>query len=70
MDWKGRRGSRNIEDRRGSSMGRRVGISGVGAVVVLLPGLFLGVDVPPLLEGSGNAPGGPVDVTAQDRAAG
>jgi hypothetical protein len=51
-------------------MGRRVGISGVGAVVVVLPGLFLGVDVSPLLEGSGNAPGGPVDVTAQDRAAG
>jgi len=69
MEWKGRRGSRNIEDRRGSSMGRRVGISGVGAVVVV-PGLFLGVDVSPWLEGSGNAPGGPVEVTAQDRAAG
>jgi predicted metalloprotease len=70
MEWKGQRGSRNIEDRRGSSMGRRVGISGVGAVVVLLPGLFLGVDVSPLPEGSGYAPGGPVEVTAQDRAAG
>ena len=70
MEWKGRRGSRNIEDRRGSSMGRTAGISGVGAVVVLLLGLFLGVDVSPLLQGTGGAPGGQADLTAQERAAG
>ena len=70
MEWKGRRGSRNIEDRRGSSMGRGAGIGGVGAVVVLLLGLFLGVDVSPLLQGTGGAPGSPAELTAQERAAG
>lgn len=51
MEWKGRRGSRNIEDRRGMSMGRRAGsIGGIGAVAILLIGLFLGVDVTPLLN--------------------
>jgi predicted metalloprotease len=70
MEWKGRRGSRNIEDRRGSSMGRGAGIGGVGAVVVLLLGLFLGVDVSPLLQGTGGAPGTPAELTAQERAAG
>jgi predicted metalloprotease len=70
MEWKGRRGSRNIEDRRSSSMGRAVGIGGVGAVVVLLLGLFFGVDVSPVLQGTGGAPSGPVELTAQERAAG
>jgi predicted metalloprotease len=70
MEWKGRRGSRNIEDRRGRSMGRGAGIGGVGAVVVLLLGLFLGVDVSPLLQGTGDAPGTPAELTAQERAAG
>ena len=70
MEWKGRRGSRNIEDRRGRSMGRGAGIGGVGAVVVLLLGLFLGVDVSPLLQGTGDPPGTPAELTAQERAAG
>jgi predicted metalloprotease len=41
MEWKGRRGSRNIEDRRGMSMGKAGGIGGLGAVVLLLIGLGL-----------------------------
>ena len=70
MKWRGRQRSSNIEDRRGSSMGRGAGIGGVGAVVVLLLGLFLGVDVSPLLQGTGGAPGTPAELTAQERAAG
>lgn len=70
MEWKGRRGSRNIEDRRGRSMGRGAGIGGVGAVLVLLLGLFLGVDVSPLLQGTGDPPGTPAELTVQERAAG
>jgi len=70
MEWKGRRGSRNVEDRRGSSVGRTAGIGGIGAVVVLLLGLFFGVDVSPLMQGTGSAPSGPVELTAQERAAG
>lgn len=51
MQWRGRRGSRNIEDRRGQSRGRRAGgIGGLGLVVVLILGYFLGIDVSPLLQ--------------------
>ena len=83
MDWKGRRGSSNIEDRRkagGRSAGRtggggtvRVGgIGGVGLVAVLLIGWFLGIDVSPLLQDQ-SAPGpasAPTELTAEDRAEG
>ena len=56
MEWRGRRGSRNIEDRRtagggGCGGGRGAGIGGAGVIVVLLLGWFLGVDVTPLLQG-------------------
>lgn len=51
MKWQGRRGSDNIEDRRGRSVGGVGGVTGLGAVAVLLIGYFLGVDVTPLLEG-------------------
>lgn len=70
MQWKGRRGSRNIEDRRGTAMGRTAGIGGLGAVAVMLIGLFLGVDVSPLLEGQSVSTGTPAEITALDRAAG
>lgn len=70
MEWRGRRGSRNIEDRRSASVGRKAGIGGLGAVVVLLIGLFLGVDVTPLLEDPGAPTGSPAEITAADRAAG
>ncbi len=72
MRWKGRRTSANIEDRRRTGGRRRAGgaakIGGVGAVIVVLIGAFLGVDLGPLLGGGGmssfgpgisQAPGGP-----------
>lgn len=58
MNWRGRRGSRNIIDRRsrrssgGSGGGRSVG--GIGLVVLLLAGVFFGVDVTPFLSGGGD----------------
>lgn len=71
MEWRGRRGSGNIEDRRGSSVGRKAGIGGVGAVLILIVGLFLGVDVSPLLQGGSVVEtGAPAELTAQDREAG
>ena len=70
MEWRGRRGSGNIEDRRGASVGRQAGIGGFGLVAVLLIGYFFGVDVTPLLEGGQTAPGGTTEITAEDRAAG
>lgn len=84
MDWKGRRGSSNIEDRRrqggagggGAGRGARVGgIGGAGAVIVILLALFLGVDPrqllgPEGLEGATGGPSAPTELTAEDRAAG
>lgn len=77
MEWRGRRGSGNIEDRRssgGGSSGARVGgIGGIGLVAVLIIGYFLGIDVTPLLNGSGlQQAGGPVstEMTAEDKTAG
>ena len=45
MRWLGDRESENVEDRRGRGGGFPVGITGgVGAIVVLVVGLFLGID--------------------------
>jgi len=56
MQWRGRRGSRNIEDRRtqsrmsgGKTM--RLGGGGLGVLAIVVVGYFLGVDLTPLLEG-------------------
>ncbi|MGO4854748.1 KPN_02809 family neutral zinc metallopeptidase [Phaeovulum sp. W22_SRMD_FR3] len=65
MQWRGRRQSRNIEDRRsagGMSGGRMSGggsrrggaglpIGGVGLVAVVVIGYFFGIDLTPLLDG-------------------
>ncbi|MGJ8583135.1 MAG: KPN_02809 family neutral zinc metallopeptidase [Marinosulfonomonas sp.] len=53
MKWQGRRGSRNIEDRRGSKAGRTGSIGGVGLIVVLVLAYFLGIDPTALLQGAG-----------------
>ncbi|MCE6952867.1 neutral zinc metallopeptidase [Cereibacter sphaeroides] len=68
MDWRGRRGSRNIEDRRGARVGSIGGLGGAGVLAVLLIGWFLGVDVTPLLEEGGGSPE-PREMTAEDQAA-
>ena len=66
MKWRGRRGSQNIEDRRGRrSVGRTGGLSGLGLVAVLLIGWFLGIDVSPLLQGSGVSSGGQQTVSQE-----
>lgn len=66
MKWQGRRGSRNIEDRRRRPSRRRGGaaggLSGLGLIVVLVAGYFLGIDVSPLLN---NAAGGGITTQAQ-----
>jgi predicted metalloprotease len=46
MRWQGRRGSRNIEDRRRAGGGGRGaaigGVGGLGAVAIVLIGMFFG----------------------------
>ncbi len=54
MEWRGRRGSSNIEDRRGkASVGRAGSIGGFGLIAVVVIGYFLGIDVTPLLNDPG-----------------
>lgn len=77
MDWRGRRGSSNIEDRRrqrGGGVARAGGIGGAGAIVVVLLALFLGVDPSQLLGPGGldvgSSSGTQVELTEADRAEG
>jgi len=73
MKWRGRRGSQNIEDRRGrrgvSRGGGSVGI--LGMIVVIAVGYFFGIDISSFV--GGNAPTTQrtsVEMTDEDRAAG
>lgn len=52
MRWQGRRGSGNIEDRRGAGRAP-VGLGLGGLLIVLIVGLVFGVDVSPLLQDTG-----------------
>jgi predicted metalloprotease len=67
MRWQGRRGSGNIEDRR--RMAGAPAIGGIGLVIIVLIGLFLGVDVTPLLNQGGVPIGGGGVVRAADEEA-
>lgn len=85
MEWKGRRQSRNIEDRRGQAgggfgggpggrSGRTAQVGGLGAVVVIVLALFLGVDPSQFLGGQTEpgslTAGGQSELTEADRQAG
>ncbi|MFT4150161.1 MAG: neutral zinc metallopeptidase [Paracoccaceae bacterium] len=69
MEWRGRRGSQNIEDRRSMSVGRGAGVGGVGAIALLLIGWYFGVDVTPLLQGEGGIQSGSQEITEADQQA-
>ena len=75
MQWKGRRQSQNVEDRRmsGPSGGAVAGLGGLGILLLLVIGLLTGQDVTPVLNeamsgGVGN--GKPVEMTAADKEVG
>lgn len=70
MEWRGRRGSRNIEDRRTQGGRGGAAVGGVGVIVVLLIGYFLGIDVTPLLNDPGAGSPTSVELTEADQAAG
>lgn len=72
MQWRGRRESRNIEDRRAKSGARSAGrVGGVGLIAVLVVGYFLGIDVTPLLQDQGGGQPMPqAEMTQADVAAG
>ncbi|TNH39449.1 KPN_02809 family neutral zinc metallopeptidase [Paracoccus haeundaensis] len=67
MQWRGRRGSGNVEDRR--SMGR-AGVGGLGVagtLVVLAVGYFFGIDVTPLVQGLDQGGGQPAELSQRDQ---
>jgi uncharacterized protein len=66
MRWKGRRGSANVEDRRG--MGGLAAGGGIGGVVLVLLVLLMGGDPSELMEGGG-APSDRPPTAAEDSAA-
>jgi predicted metalloprotease len=75
MQWKGRRQSQNVEDRRmsGPSGGAVAGLGGLGVLLLVVIGLLTGQDVTPVLNevmsgGIGN--GKPVEMTAADKEVG
>ncbi|MGV8953949.1 MAG: neutral zinc metallopeptidase [Cypionkella sp.] len=78
MEWRGRRGSNNIEDRRSVSGGRsggiRVGgVGGLGLLVVVLGSVFFGIDPSTLLsmlDGGQTQTTTAAPMTADDQAAG
>jgi predicted metalloprotease len=53
MRWRGRRQSENIEDRRGSRVGRGVVGGGIGTVVLVLVAMYFGVDPSVVMQGVG-----------------
>jgi predicted metalloprotease len=74
MQWRGRRQSSNIEDRRGSGgMARPAGIGGIGLLIVIVLGMVFGVDLTPLLGPGGGpvvneAPSGPNQIDDENEA--
>ena len=68
MEWRGRRGSRNVEDRRGT--GARAGGMGiVGVLAVLAVGYFFGIDISPIVGAldQGSQSGEPRELTAEEQ---
>jgi uncharacterized protein len=69
MEWRGRRGSKNIEDGRSAGRGRASagGIGGVGAIIILLIGWYFGFDTSALLSDPGTQAGAQTEMTAADQ---
>lgn len=70
MRWQGRRGSRNVVDRRRMGGGATAGVGGLGLLVVVLIGLFFGIDLTPLMQGTAPMSGGQGELTQADEQAG
>lgn len=72
MEWKGRRRSRNVQDRRRMGGGAAAAGGGVGVLAIVVIGALLGVDLTPLMN-SGAAPQGqgaraPLSAADEERA--
>jgi len=68
MKWVGRRGSGNVEDRRGMSTGTKVAGGGIGTLVIVLLVYLLGGDPSSIINqgGSGTETSGPIEATEEE----
>ena len=66
MLWKGRRESTNVEDRSGMRMGRGVVGGGIGSILLVLIGLYFGIDPGSLINGGSDETNSAVDSAASD----
>ncbi|WP_134682089.1 KPN_02809 family neutral zinc metallopeptidase [Paracoccus ravus] len=68
MQWRGRRGSRNVDDRRGMGAAGAGGIGIVGVLMVLAVGYFFGIDISPIMGGfQGEQSSEPRELTAEEQ---
>lgn len=72
MEWRGRRGSRNVEDRRGMGRAGAGGVGIVGVLAILAVGYFFGIDISPIVGAldDGGQSGQPRELTAEERETG
>jgi len=70
MKWQGRRGSGNVEDRRGMGTGTKVVGGGIGTLVIVLLVYLLGGDPSSIINqgGSGAETSGPIEATEEENA--
>jgi hypothetical protein len=66
MRWTGRRGSTNVEDRRGSGKGKMVVGGGIGTIVIAVIVLLMGGDPGQMLGGFENAQTQTVETSAAE----
>lgn len=66
MRWTGRRGSSNVEDRRGGSTGKMVVGGGIGTIVIAIIVLLMGGDPGQMLGGFENTETQSVEATAAE----
>lgn len=67
MKWQGRRGSTNVEDRRGMSTGTKFIGGGIGTLVIVIIVLLLGGDPSSILNRAGEEnSSGPVEATEEE----
>ncbi|WBU64907.1 KPN_02809 family neutral zinc metallopeptidase [Paracoccus aerodenitrificans] len=69
MEWRGKRGSRNVEDRRRMGGAGAGGVGIVGMLAVLAFGYFFGIDISPLVSGVSQSQqsGEPRELTAAEQ---
>lgn len=67
MEWRGRQGSRNVEDRRRMGSGGAGSIGLVGMLAVLAFGYFFGIDISPLVSETSQPSGQPRELTAEEQ---